>query len=106
MIHYCTLILLCAALGCAAPPASGQPSGDAPPSEARVDSLAARLLTAAQMEIEASLEAYESIPDLTEADRPDAQSLARRRVLVGALAAERAETLLRIRFLALGRCAR
>ena len=75
-----------------------QPEAETPPT----DGLADRLLAAALQETEASIQAYERVAALAEETREDAQNRARQRVLEGALAAERGETLLRIRFAMLG----
>lgn len=82
------------------PEASGGPVAEA--LATRADSVAARLLSAATQEARVAIEAYQSVAGITEEDRPDAQNRARQKVLEGALAAERGETLLRIRFALLG----
>ncbi|MEM1054981.1 MAG: hypothetical protein AAGI52_05605 [Bacteroidota bacterium] len=83
--------------------ASAQPAErTAPPTALAPDTLASRLLTAAMQEASASIEAYESVIEAAEEDRSDAQNRARQRVLTAALAAERGETLLRIRFAMFG----
>lgn len=89
------LAFAAALVGCAsapAPDAAGSARG----------ALAVRLLDAALQEGEEAVRLYREIPELASAAGPEAQSRARRKVLEGALAAERAETLLRIRFAALG----
>ena len=86
------------------PPArqEGTGGGDGSTVGAAPDSLASRLLSAAFEEARQSIEAYESVIEAAEEDRPDAQNRARQRVLTAALAAERGETLMRIRFAMLG----
>ena len=66
------------------------------------DSLAPRLLTAAMEETERSAALYHEVPGLVESDSADSAGRARQKAFAAALAAERAETLLRIRFALLG----
>ncbi|MEL6616430.1 MAG: hypothetical protein AAFQ43_11875 [Bacteroidota bacterium] len=98
------LLLAPLALGACAPavsqPVSSPPVDD--PDEAaetpEVDDLANRLLRAAILEAQVAIEAYEAVAGIAEETALDAQNRARQKVLEGALAAERGETLLRIRF--------
>ncbi|MEM6328283.1 MAG: hypothetical protein AAF791_14305 [Bacteroidota bacterium] len=96
--------VLLAMVGGASLPASASPWGDggAWHSVTEADSLADRLLSAAMEEAQRSLDAYASVLIAATEKRADAQNRARQRVLTAALAAERGETLLRIRFAMLG----
>lgn len=66
------------------------------------DTVAVRLFLAAMDEAQVALDVYDRVAEAADADAPDAQNQARKRVLEAALAAERGETLLRIRFAMLG----
>ena len=66
------------------------------------DSLADRLLQIALVEAEYAIKTYDTVVVAANEQREGSQSRARQRVLEGALAAERAETLMRVRFALLG----
>ncbi|OZC02645.1 hypothetical protein [Rubricoccus marinus] len=103
------------------PSLEGQPEPDAAPSANRLpnaedafepppppdppvpaDSLANRLLDVAMVEARESIKQYNNVVVIALEESADAQSRARRKALEAALAAERAETLMRVRFALLG----
>lgn len=66
------------------------------------DDLAPRLLVAAIEEAREALDQYGRVIGIADEEAEDAQNRARQRVLAAALAAERGETLMRVRFAILG----
>ena len=85
-----------------APQTEAVPAPDAIDPALANERLARRLLTVAVEEAGVAIEAYHAVVGIVEEGGADAQSRARQRVLEGALAAERAEVTMRIRFAMLG----